>query len=160
MTQETVDQAEPEVAAEGAGEEPSLEGLLKDYQDWLGTRDEPRTVTLTYDSEEDLWEVELPGQGSLVAYLSEIDGDFYGDATALFLECELGPPDPQTDLSKLLRFSGQELVLSRISLSERDEGEHVLVVESASPFSQIDFELLDLMVREVLAIATDVRDLV
>ena len=51
-------------------------------------------------------------------------------------------------------------MLSRISLSERDEGEHVLVVESASPFSQIDFELLDLMVREVLAIATDVRDLV
>lgn len=163
MTQETVDQAEPEVVAGGAGQEATaetLEGLLKDYKEWLGGRDEPREATLNYDSEEDLWEVELPGQGSLVAYLSEIDGDFYGDSTALFLECELGPPDPQTDLSKLLRFSGQELVLSRISLSERDEGEHVLVVEAASPFSQIDFELLDLMVREVLAIATDVRDLV
>ena len=164
MPQETVDQSEPEVAtelpaaAEGT-EEPNLEILLKDYQEWLTGQSEPRQAILTYDAEDDLWEVELPGQGSLVAYLSEIDGEFYGDGTALFLECELGPPDPQTDFSKLLLFSGQELVLSRISLSERDDG-HVLVVEAASPFSQIDFDLLDLMVREVLAIATDVRELV
>ena len=158
MTQETVEATEPEVVVPEGSEEPNLEVLLKDYQEWLSQQDEPRQATVTYDADDDLWEVDLPGQGSLVAYLSDIDSEFYNEGTAIFLECELGPPDPQTDLSKLLLFSGKECVLSRLSLSDREDG-NVLVVEAATPFSQVDFAVLDMMIREVLAIAADVKDL-
>lgn len=135
-----------------------LESLLRDYKEWRDARPGSEELKLEYDEEDDSWEItfdeSLP---SVFAYTSDIDAEFYGESSAIFVECQLGPPDPTTDLAKVLLFCGEEMVLTRLSL--RDEGEDpMLVVEGAVPYGQAEFEYLDTLIREVGAIGADLKD--
>lgn len=128
--------------------------LLDDWADWVAGNAEG-SVSIEYDEDDDVFLVSRDGRKA-VLYTSDIDEKFYGDGQALFAEAEIGVPPEHLDWSQTLQFSGNELVLSRISLSDRD-GKTVLLVEGAMPLSKVDFPLFDLLVREVATIARDLR---
>jgi hypothetical protein len=128
--------------------------LLDDWAEWVADQGEG-SVTIEYDEDDDAFLVSRDGRKA-VLYTSEIDERFYGDGQALFAEAEIGIPPQHLDWSQTLQFSGNELVLSRISLSDRDQNT-VLLVEGAMPLSKVDFPLFDLLVREVATIARDLR---
>ena len=151
---------------EAATEEPiapendddPLETLLRDYEEWLTTQPERAPLGLNYNEEEDVFELTIdPDMPVVVAYANEIDEDFYGEDTAIFVEYQLGSLDPTQDLAKLLLFCGEQMVLSRLSLRE-EENDKVLVVEAAIPYGQVDFEYFDLIVQEVAAIGADLKE--
>lgn len=128
--------------------------LLDDWAEWISLHGEG-TVSIDYNEDDDSFLVSRDGRKA-VLYTSDIDESFYGEGQALFAESEIGTPPPHLDWNQTLKFSGNELVLSRISLSER--GDHtVLLVEGAVPLSKVDFEHFDLLVREVATIARDLR---
>ncbi len=137
------------------GDVHPLGHLLDEWAEWVaqsGSGD----LSIEYDDEEDTFLVHRNGRQA-VLYIADIDGDFYGEAQALFAESEVGLAPTNLNWAQTLRFSGDELVLSRISLSEREE-HLVLVVEGAAPLSKVtDFELFDLLVREVSTIGRDLR---
>jgi hypothetical protein len=128
--------------------------LLDDWAEWVSEHSEG-SLTIEYNEEDDSFLVSRDGRKA-VLYTSDIDAKFYGDEQALFAEAEIGVPPQHLDWSQTLQFSGNELVLSRISLTERD-GNTVLLVEGAVPLSKVDFALFDLLVREVATIARDLR---
>lgn len=124
------------------------------WADWVAEHGEG-SVTIEYEQDDDVFLVSRDGRKA-VLYTSDIDERFYGEAQALFAEAEIGIPPQHLDWSQTLQFSGNELVLSRISLSDRDDNT-VLLVEGAMPLSKVDFALFDLLVREVATIARDLR---
>ena len=128
--------------------------LLDDWAEWVELHGSG-SVTIEYDEDDDSFLVSRDGRKA-VLYTSDIDESFYGEAQALFAEAEIGVPPEHLDWSQTLQFSGNELVLSRISLSDRDENT-VLIVEGAVPLSKVEFPLFDLLVREVATIARDLR---
>lgn len=136
------------------GDVHPLGHLLDDWAEWIeihGTG----SVAIEYDEDDDSFLVSRDGRKA-VLYTSDIDESFYGESQALFAESEIGVPPEHLDWSQTLKFSGNELVLSRISLSDRDEST-VLIVEGAVPLSKVEFPLFDLLVREVATIARDLR---
>ena len=128
--------------------------VLDDWAEWV-SKDGKGELTIQYEEEEDVFLVERDGRKAVI-YTSDIDEDFYGEAQALFVETEIGEPPSNLDLSQTLKFSGNELVLSRISLTERN-GKFVLLVEAAIPLSRLVFANFDLTVREVATIGRDLR---
>jgi hypothetical protein len=136
------------------GDVHPLGHLLDDWADWVANHAEG-SVSIEYDEDDDSFLVSRDGRKA-VLYTSDIDERFYGDAQALFAEAEIGVPPQHLDWSQTLQFSGNELVLSRISLSDRDDNT-VLIVEGAMPLSKVDFPVFDLLVREVATIARDLR---
>jgi hypothetical protein len=136
------------------GDVHPLGHLLDDWAEWVANHAEG-SVSIEYDEDDDSFLVSRDGRKA-VLYTSDIDERFYGDGQALFAEAEIGIPPQHLDWSQTLQFSGNELVLSRISLSDRDENT-VLLVEGAMPLSKVDFPLFDLLVREVATIARDLR---
>lgn len=137
------------------GDVHPLGHLLDDWAEWIEIHG-AGTVSIEYDEDDDSFLVSRDGRKA-VLYTSDIDESFYGEAQALFAEAEIGIPPEHLDWSQTLQFSGNELVLSRISLSDRDE-HTVLLVEGAVPLSKIDFPTFDLLVREVATIARDLRN--
>lgn len=136
------------------GDVHPLGHLLDDWAEWIEIHG-AGSVSIEYDEDDDSFLVSRDGRKA-VLYTSDIDESFYGEAQALFAEAEIGVPPAHLDWSQTLKFSGNELVLSRISLSDRDENT-VLLVEGAVPLSKIEFPLFDLLVREVATIARDLR---
>jgi hypothetical protein len=128
--------------------------LLDDWAEWVANHGEG-SVSIEYDEDDDSFMVSRDGRRA-VLYTSDIDERFYGDGQALFAESEIGIPPQHLDWSQTLQFSGNELVLSRISLSDRDENT-ILIVEGAVPLSKVDFPVFDLLVREVATIGRDLR---
>lgn len=128
--------------------------ILDDWSNWVKTEGKG-DLSITYDEDEDIFALDRDGRKA-VLYLSDIDEDFYGEAQAVFVESEIGEPPTNLDWSQTLKFSGNELVLSRISLTDRN-GKTILLVESATPTSQIAAARFDLMVKEVATIAKDLR---
>lgn len=149
------------MSADTASEMTVIGHLLDDYVEWV-KNDSDGEIVVDYVEAEDVFSVARHEGPRVAVFSSEIDHKFYHEATALFIEAEIGELADDFDLGVVMQFSGDELVLSRISLSERgdeDEGtaRRVLVVEAALPNSKIEFSLLDLMVREVSTIANDLR---
>lgn len=136
------------------GDVHPLGHLLDDWAEWVEQHGSG-SVEIEYDEDDDSFLVTRDGRKA-VLYTSDIDESFYGEGQALFAESEIGVPPQHLDWSQTLQFSGNELVLSRISLSDRDENT-VLIVEGAVPLSKVDFPLFDLLVREVGTIARDLR---
>lgn len=128
--------------------------LLDDWAEWVAEHGKG-PLTIEYDDAEDIFLVARQGRRA-VLYITEIDADFYGEERALVAEAEIGTPPANLNWNQTLKFSGNELVLSRISLVDRDE-RTVLLVEGAVPLSRIDFPHFDLLVREVASIARDLR---
>lgn len=128
--------------------------ILDDWYEWVANGNHGE-LSIDYDDEEDIFSVERDGRKA-VLYTSDIDEEFYGEAQALFVESEIGEPPSNLDWSQTLKFSGNELVLSRISLTDRD-GETILLVESAIPISKIVSPVFDLVVKEVATIGRDLR---
>lgn len=128
--------------------------ILDDWAEWV-SKDGEGELAVEYDEDDDVFNV-TRNDRKAVLFTSDIDEAFYGEAQALFVESEIGEPPENLDLSQTLKFSGNELVLSRISLSDRHD-KTILLVESATPLSKIDFQSFDLMVREVSTIARDLR---
>ena len=145
-----------ELEEEGGGE-ADLESLMRDYAEWLSTKEGAHPQTMRFVQEEDLFEVDLGEPYPTVGvYLGEIDEEFYGEATGFFVECPLGPPDPSLDFNKLLGFFSEQSVMCRLSL--RTDEEPQLVVEAALPFGKVEFELVDILIREVAAIGGEMED--
>lgn len=136
------------------GDSHPLGKLLDGWADWVA-ENKKGSLSIDYDEDDDVFAVSRDGRKA-VLYTSDIDERFYGEGQALFAESEIGIPPQHLDWSQTLQFSGNELVLSRISLSERDDST-VLLVEGAVPISKIEFPLFDLLVREVATIGRDLR---
>jgi hypothetical protein len=146
-------------AAEPAQEGVDLSALLQDFQQWIASRETERNIQLKHIEADDVWEVSLGADyPTVLAYLSEIDKDFYGEAVGLFLEVQMGTPKPNFDYPKALEFCSQEMVLGRLTLRREPGLEPLLLVEAGCPFGEIEFELLELMVLELAAIALDLRE--
>ncbi len=156
MASENVIEAEP---AEAVQENVDLAALLKDFQEWITSRETERSLALKHMKDEDVWELSLGADYPIVlAYLSDIDADFYGEESGLFLEVQLGTPKANFDYPRALEFCSQEMVLGRLTL-RRDEGqEPLLLVEAGCPFGEVEFELLELMVLELAAIGLDIKE--
>lgn len=112
-------------------------------------------VVVDYEEDDDIFKVSRDDRAAVV-FTADIDEEFYSEATALFVESEIGQVPENLDLSQTLKFSGNELVLSRISLNDR-EGKTILLVEAATPVSKVEASVFDLMVKEVSTIARDLR---
>ncbi len=137
------------------GDVHPLGHLLDEWAEWV-TNEGEGSLSISYDQDDDSFLVNRNGREA-VLYTSEIDGDFYGDAQALFAESEVGIAPANLNWAQTLVFSGNELVLSRISISVRDD-KPILLVEGAFPHSKVtDFALFDLLVREVSTIGRDLR---
>lgn len=136
------------------GDSHPIGEILDDWTDWVSENEEG-DLSIDYDEDEDIFKLERDDRNA-VLFTSDIDEDFYGEAQSVFVESEIGPVPEALDLSQTLKFSGNELVLSRISLSDRDD-KTVLLVEGALPTSHITSGLLDLLVKEVSTIARDLR---
>ena len=135
--------------------------LLDDYVEWVQNETDG-AVSVDYLEDEDVFSLERGDGPPVAVFASEIDHKFYHEEQAVFIEAEVGEPFEELDLAVVMQFSGDELVLSRISLSERgdeDDGtqRRVIVVEAALPNSKVEFSLLDLMIREVATITNDLR---
>lgn len=128
--------------------------IIDSWTEWV-TAEEKGDLEIDYDEDEDVFKIERDGK-SAVIYTSDVDEAFYGESDAVIVEAEIGKPPENLDLSQTLKFSGQELVLSRISLTDRDE-KTLLIVEAACPNSLIQPAHFDLMVKEVATIARDLR---
>ena len=128
--------------------------LLDSWKDWV-EENEKGSIEIEYDEDDDIFLVERDGRKA-VLYTSDIDEDFYGEPQSVFAESEIGIPPETLDWNQTLKFSGNELVLSRISLSERDEND-ILISEGALPLPLAAPALFDLLVREVATIARDLR---
>ena len=128
--------------------------ILDEWIEWV-SEEANGELEVEYDEEEDVFNVERNGRTAVV-YTSDIDEDFYGDSQALFVESEIGAPPENLDLSQTLKFSGNELVLSRISLTDR-HSKSILLVEAAIPLKNVVSRNFDLMVREVATIGRDLR---
>lgn len=128
--------------------------LIDEWADWV-SREKKGDLEVVYDEDEDIFKV-ARNERTAVVFTSDIDEEFYGEAQALFVESEIGQVPVNLDLSQTLKFSGNELVLSRISLSDRD-GKTVLLVEGAVPVSKVESSVFDLLVQEVSTIARDLR---
>jgi hypothetical protein len=128
--------------------------LLDDWIAWV-EKNEKGKLTVNYDGDEDIFTVYRNGRKA-VLYTSDIDEDFYGEDQALFVESEIGEPPENLDWSQTLKFSGNELVLSRISLTGR-HSKTILLIEAACPISTIEYPSFDLMVKEVATIGRDLR---
>ncbi len=136
-------------------EQNPLGHMLADYAAWLEERNE--SIQIEYDEEFEEFQVTLEDALTVTVYPSEIDGDFYEDDQAVFVEAEIAQPD-SVDLEELLTYSGDELVLSRISQTKNNRDQDVIVVEAALPLSKVSFSLFDLMVKEVASIAADIKE--
>jgi hypothetical protein len=128
--------------------------LLDEWVEWVKDEDKGE-LEIEYDEDEDVFNVTRGGLEAVV-FTSDIDEAFYGESQAVFVESEIGEPPEMLDLSQTLKFSGNELVLSRISLSDRDS-KTLLLVEAAIPMASIQTHTFDLMVREVATIGRDLR---
>lgn len=139
-------------------EQSRLNDLLNDFQEWRLSKS-LGNIAIKFVDDEEAWEISLGAElPNVLVYLSDIDADFYGEHAAVFAECQVGEISETTDVRKYLRFAGDEMVLSRLSL--RTEGdESLLVVEGACPFNLIRFEFLELLIQEVAAIGADLIDL-
>ena len=130
--------------------------IIDSWREWVTTEEKGElSVNYDEDEDEDIFKIERDGK-SAVIYTSDVDEAFYGESDAVIVEAEIGKPPENLDLSQTLKFSGQELVLSRISLADRDE-KTLLIVEAACPNSLIQPAHFDLMVKEVATIARDLR---
>lgn len=149
---------EAAVVERSGPEQSRLNDLLKDFQEWRLSK-QLGNFAIKFVEEEEAWEISLGAElPNVLVYLSDIDSDFYGEHAAVFAECQVGEVSASTDISKYLKFAGDEMVLSRVSL--RSEGdEPLLVVEGACPFQLIRFEFLELLIQEVAAIGADLIDL-
>jgi hypothetical protein len=136
-----------------AGTHPIGE-ILDSWVEWVSEEGKGE-LSVDYDEDDDVFNVERD-ERTAVVYTSDIDEDFYGDAQALFVESEIGAPPENLDLSQTLKFSGNELVLSRISLTDR-HSKSILLVEAAIPLKNLVVANFDLMVREVSTIGRDLR---
>ncbi len=136
------------------GDSHPLGDLLDRWAESVAKEDKGE-LTIEYDEDEDVFRVSRDGRAAVV-FTSEIDEDFYGEPEAIFVESEIGVPPENLDLSQTLKFSGNELVLSRISLADRDS-KTLLLVEAAIPTSTVQTNTFDLMVKEVATIARDLR---
>lgn len=136
------------------GDSHPVGSLLDEWVEWVEEEDKG-SVELEYDEEEDIFKV-LRDDRKAVIFTSDIDEDFYGEPQALFVESEIGEPPENLDLTQTLKFSGNELVLSRISLSDRHSSTF-LIVEAALPLSHVKPASFDLTVKEVATIARDLR---
>jgi hypothetical protein len=136
-----------------AGTHPIGE-ILDSWIEWVSEEGKGE-LSVEYDEDEDVFNVERD-ERTAVIYTSDIDEDFYGDSQALFVESEIGAPPENLDLSQTLKFSGNELVLSRISLTDR-HSKSILLVEAAIPLKNVVTANFDLMVREVATIGRDLR---
>ena len=148
-----------EVVERSGPEQSRLDDLLKDYQEWRLSKGLGVNFKVQFQPDEDAWEI---SQGTdipaVLVYLSAIDSDFYGEHSAVFVECPVGEVESTTDVQKYLKFAGSEMVLCRLSL-RTDEEQPLLVVESACPFQLVRFEFLELMIQEAAAIGADLIDL-
>ncbi len=147
------DDEEDEEQETFAGKHPIGE-LLDSWISWV-TDEGKGDIFVDYDDEDDVFNVDRNDREAVI-YTSDIDEDFYGDSQAIFIESIIGKPPENLDLSQTLKFSGNELVLSRISLTER-HSKSLLLVESAIPISRFLPANFDLMVREVATIGRDLR---
>jgi len=136
-----------------AGKHPIGE-LLDSWIAWVSDQGKG-DVFVDYEDDEDVFNVDRNDREAVI-YTSDIDEEFYGDSQAIFVESIIGKPPENLDLSQTLKFSGNELVLSRISLTER-HSKSLLLVESAIPISRFLPTNFDLMVREVSTIGRDLR---
>lgn len=140
-----------------ATEPVNIESLMRDYAEWLASKEGARAQKLNYVAEDELYEVDLGEPYPTVGvYIGAIDEEFYGEPTALFVECYLGAPDPSLDFNKMLGFFSEQSVLCRLSLRTEDEPQ--LVVEAAIPLNRVEFDLVDILVREVAAIGGEMED--
>ncbi|HXE72988.1 MAG TPA: hypothetical protein VNO81_10035 [Candidatus Nitrosotenuis sp.] len=130
----------------------ALASFLEDYREYKQARGED--LAFRWDEDEQVFRTEIGGV-EVTVYLAEIDADFYGDAEALVAEAEVGPAED--DLAELLRFADEELVLTRLALGERAQGEELLV-QAGLPVSRWSFELVDMMLREVASVAAELRE--
>lgn len=147
------DDEEDEEQETFAGKHPIGE-LLDSWISWV-TDEGKGDIFVDYDDDDDVFNVDRNDREAVI-YTSDIDEDFYGDSQAIFIESIIGKPPENLDLSQTLKFSGNELVLSRISLTER-HSKSLLLVESAIPISRFLPANFDLMVREVATIGRDLR---
>ena len=136
-----------------AGKHPIGE-LLDSWIAWVSDQGKG-DVFVDYEDDEDVFNVDRNDREAVI-YTSDIDEEFYGDSQAIFVESIICKPPENLDLSQTLKFSGNELVLSRISLTER-HSKSLLLVESAIPISRFLPTNFDLMVREVSTIGRDLR---
>ena len=138
-----------------AGKHPIGE-LLDSWIAWVSDQGKG-DVFVDYEDDEDVFNVDRNDRDADGRRdTSDIDEEFYGDSQAIFVESIIGKPPENLDLSQTLKFSGNELVLSRISLTER-HSKSLLLVESAIPISRFLPTNFDLMVREVSTIGRDLR---
>lgn len=128
--------------------------LIDSWTGWVA-QEKNGSLDVVYDENEDIFRV-TRNERTAVVFTSDIDEKFYGEPQALFVESEIGRVPENLDLSQTLKFSGNELVLSRISLSDRD-GKTILLVEGATPVSKVDPSTFDLLVKEVSTIARDLQ---
>lgn len=136
-----------------AGTHPIGE-ILDAWVSWVDENGDGE-LDIDYDDEEDVFNIDRDGRKAVV-FTSDIDEAFYKDSEAIFIESVIGIPPENLDLSQTLKFSGNELVLSRISLSDRHSKTYLLV-EAAVPISRFLPANFDLMVREVATIGRDLR---
>ena len=152
-SEDDLDEDEDDEQETFTGKHPIGE-LLDSWISWVS--DEGKgDIFVDYDEDEDVFNVDRNDREAVV-YTSDIDEEFYGDSQAIFIETIIGKPPENLDLSQTLKFSGNELVLSRISLTER-HSKSLLLVESAIPISRFLPANFDLMVREVSTIGRDLR---
>lgn len=128
--------------------------VLDEWAEWVSSQDKG-SLSIRYDQGEDVFSVVRKDRKAVI-YTADIDEEFYGEAQAVFVESEIGEPPDNLDLSQTLKFSGNELVLSRISLSDRHSSTY-LIVEAAIPTSHVKSPSFDLTVLEVATIARDLR---
>lgn len=149
---ESVTDDEAEITDDDA--ETAEEIAINSWAAWIADEKKGK-LTIDYDADEDVYLVKRDGRKAVI-YTSDIDEDFYGDSQAIFVETEIGEPPANLDWSQTLKFSGSELVLSRISLTPR-HNKTMLIVEGAMPLSTLQNASFDLLVKEVATIGRDLR---
>lgn len=134
----------------------SLDHIIDELIDYKEERGEDLEVE--WLPEDGVFRVVRGADGEVDIMVVEIDSGFYGENEAVVVEAEVGPLGDATDLAELLRFAEEEMVFARIALAEGGDGEDLLVVQAASPMSQLASAQLDGMIREVAALSRELRE--
>lgn len=143
--------------ARSGGEEeeeplPLLDQLVDELIDWKVVRGQDLEVE--WDPEEGCFRVLLGAPVEVIFFTAAIDEQFYGDPLAVVVEADLGTLEELGGAERLLGFAYREQVYSRLALAE-EEG--LLVLQAALPLGQLSAVQLDGMIREVGALAWELR---
>lgn len=141
---------------EGPPPPESLDHIMDELIDYKEERGEDLEVE--WLPEDGVFRVVRGADGEVDIGVVEIDSAFYGENEAVVVEAEVGVLSEDTDLAELLRFAEGEMVFARVALAEGGEGEDLLVVQAASPMSQLAAAQLDGMIKEVAALSRELRE--